>query len=327
MTRITRAAISAFLAAGALLAAADGAHAQQDFPSRPIKWIVPYLAGTSPDITVRITGDAMSKILGQPIVVENRGGVAGNLGAQLAAKAPADGYTWVYSSSPMATNMRMYRHPGFDVMKDFVHVGRIMQSDSVIVVHPDAGIATVKDLVERLRKNPGKLAYASGGVGSPSHMGAELLLAATKTKALHVPYKGASESTNAVAGKQVDFAIALVGPSLPHIQGGKLKPLAVLSSKRNARLDKVPTLAEAGVPGIALVSFGGLAVPKGTPAPVVNKVRDALTQALAMPDVRERLEATGASVVPSTPEEFAQSLQAEIALTEKLMKVANIEAQ
>ena len=327
MTRITRAAISAFLAAGALLAAADGAQAQQDFPSRPIKWIVPYLAGTSPDITVRITGDAMSKILGQPIVVENRGGVAGNLGAQLAAKAPADGYTWVYSSSPMATNMRMYRHPGFDVMKDFVHVGRIMQSDSVIVVHPDAGIATVKDLVERLRKNPGKLAYASGGVGSPSHMGSELLLAATKTKALHVPYKGASESTNAVAGKQVDFAIALVGPSLPHIQGGKLKPLAVLSSKRNARLDKVPTLAEAGVPGIALVSFGGLAVPKGTPAPVVNKVRDALTQALAMPDVRERLEATGASVVPSTPEEFAQSLQAEIALTEKLMKAANIEAQ
>jgi len=327
MTRITRAAISAFLAAGALLAAADGAQAQQDFPSRPIKWIVPYLAGTSPDITVRITGDAMSKILGQPIVVENRGGVAGNLGAQLAAKAPADGYTWVYSSSPMATNMRMYRHPGFDVMKDFVHVGRITQSDSVIVVHPDAGIATVKDLVERLRKNPGKLAYASGGVGSPSHMGSELLLAATKTKALHVPYKGASESTNAVAGKQVDFAIALVGPSLPHIQGGKLKPLAVLSSKRNARLDKVPTLAEAGVPGIALVSFGGLAVPKGTPAPIVNKVRDALTQALAMPDVRERLEATGASVVPSTPEEFAQSLQAEIALTEKLMKVANIEAQ
>jgi len=327
MTRITRAAVAAFLAAGALLAAADGAQAQQDFPSRPIKWIVPYLAGTSPDITVRITGDAMSKILGQPIVVENRGGVAGNLGAQLAAKAPADGYTWVYSSSPMATNMRMYRHPGFDVMKDFVHVGRIMQSDSVIVVHPDAGIATVKDLVERLRKNPGKLAYASGGVGSPSHMGAELLLAATKTKALHVPYKGASESTHAVAGKQVDFAIALVGPSLPHIQGGKLKPLAVLSSKRNARLDKVPTLAEAGVPGIALVSFGGLAVPKGTPAPVVNKVRDALTQALAMPDVRERLEATGASVVPSTPEEFAQSLQAEIALTEKLMKVANIEAQ
>jgi len=322
MTSITRAA-----AAALLFAAATGAHAQQDYPSRPIKWIVPYLAGTAPDTTVRITGEAMSKILGQPVVVENRGGVAGNIGAQLAAKAPADGYTWVYSSSVMATNMRMYRNPGFDVMKDFVHVGRITQSDSVIVVQPDSGIATVKDLVERLRKSPGKLAYASGGVGSPSHMGAELFLAATKTQALHVPYKGASESTNAVAGKQVDFALALVSPALPHIQGGKLKPLAVVSPKRNVRLEKVPTLAEAGVPGIALVSFGGLAVPKGTPAPVVQKMRDALAQALAMPDVREKLEAAGASVVPSTPEEFAQSLQAEIALTEKLMKAANIEAQ
>ena len=327
MKAITRTAVSALFVAGAALAVATGAQAQQDYPSRPIKWIVPYLAGTAPDTTVRITGDAMSKILGQPVVVENRGGVAGNIGAQLAAKAPADGYTWVYSSSPMATNMRMYRNPGFDVMKDFVHVGRITQSDSVIVAQPDSGIGNVKDLVERLRKSPGKLAYASGGVGSPSHMGAELFLAATKTQALHVPYKGASESTNAVAGKQVDFAIALVSPALPHIQGGKLKPLAVLSSQRNARLDKVPTLAEAGVPGIALVSFGGLAVPKGTPAPVVQKMRDALAQALAMPDVREKLEAAGASVVPSTPEEFAQSLQAEIALTEKLMKAANIEAQ
>jgi tripartite-type tricarboxylate transporter receptor subunit TctC len=327
MKAITRTAASALFFAGAALAAATGAQAQQDYPSRPIKWIVPYLAGTAPDTTVRITGEAMSKILGQPVVIENRGGVAGNLGAQLAAKAPADGYTWVYSGSPMATNMRMYRNPGFDVMKDFVHVGRISQSDSVIVVNPDSGIASVKELIERMRKSPGKLAYASGGVGSPSHMGAELLLAATGAQALHVPYKGASESTNAVAGKQVDFAIALVSPSLPHIQGGKLRPLAVLSPKRNARLDKVPTLAEAGIPGIALVSFGGLAVPKGTPAPVVNKVRDALAKALAMPEVREKLEASGTSVVPSTPEEFAQSLQAEIALTEKLMKAANIEAQ
>ncbi|VTU39020.1 Bug family tripartite tricarboxylate transporter substrate binding protein [Variovorax sp. RA8] len=322
----TRRVLVLAAAAATALATTAGAHAQ-DYPSRPIKWIVPYLAGTAPDTTVRITGDAMSKILGQPVVIENRGGVAGNIGAQLAAKAPADGYTWVYSGSPMATNMRMYRKPGFDVMKDFIHVGRITQSDSVIVVNPDSGITSVKQLVEHLRKSPGKMAYASGGVGTPSHMGAELLLAATGTKALHVPYKGASESTNAVAGKQVDFALALVAPALPHIQGGKLVPLAVLSPERNARLDKVPTLAEAGVPGISLVSFGGLALPKGAPAPVVQKVRDALAQALAAPEVREKLEANGAAVVPSTPEQFAQSLQAEIALTEKLMKVANIEAQ
>lgn len=326
MNETRRTLVFAAAAAATLFAAATAARAE-DYPSRPIKWIVPYLAGTAPDTTVRITGEAMSRILGQPVVIENRGGVAGNIGAQLAAKAPADGYTWVYSGSPMATNMRMYRHPGFDVMKDFIHVGRITQSDSVIVVQPDAGIASVKELVEHLRKSPGKMAYASGGVGTPSHMGAELLLAATGAKALHVPYKGASESTNAVAGKQVDFAVALISPTLPHIQGGKLRPLAVLSPARNPRLDQVPTLAEAGVPGISLVSFGGLALPKGTPAPVVQKVRDALAKALATPEVRERLEANGGTVVPSTPEEFAQSLRAEIALTERLMKVANIEAQ
>ncbi|MGK6310595.1 Bug family tripartite tricarboxylate transporter substrate binding protein [Variovorax sp. DT-64] len=326
MNKTCRAFVFAAAAAAASLAGTAAAEAQ-DYPSRPIKWIVPYLAGTGPDTTVRITGEALSKILGQPVVIENRGGVAGNIGAQLAAKAAADGYTWVYSGSPMATNMRMYRKPGFDVMKDFIHVGRITQSDSVLVVQPDSGITSVKELDEHLRQSPGKMAYASGGVGTPSHMGAELLLSATGTKALHVPYKGASESTNAVAGKQVDFAIALVSPALPHIQGGKLRPLAVLSPTRNSRLDKVPTLAEAGVPGISLVSFGGLALPKDTPAPVVQKVRDALTQALATPEVREKLEANGAAVVPSTPEEFAQSLRAEIALTEKLMKVANIEAQ
>ena len=204
MNKTRRAFVFAAAAAATSLAGTAAAQAQ-DYPSRPIKWIVPYLAGTGPDTTVRITGEALSKILGQPVVIENRGGVAGNIGAQLAAKATADGYTWVYSGSPMATNMRMYRKPGFDVMKDFVHVGRITQSDSVLVVQPDSGITSVKELVKHLRQSPGKMAYASGGVGTPSHMGAELLLSATGTKALHVPYKGASESTNAVAGKQVDF--------------------------------------------------------------------------------------------------------------------------
>ena len=306
--------------------ATPGAQAQ-DYPSKPIKWIVPYLPGTAPDTTVRIVGDAMSKILHQPVVVENRAGVAGSIGAQTAAKAPADGYTWLYSGSPMSASMRMYRTPGFDVMKDFIHIGRITQSDSVIVVTPDSGIATLQDLLERLRKNPGKLSYASGGVGTPSHMGTALLLAATNTDALHVPFKGASESTNAVLGKQVDFAIALVGAALPQIQGGKLKALAVLSNKRNARLGSIPTLADAGVPGVALYSFGGLSVPKGTPAPVVEKVRDTLAKALAMPEVSSKLESTGATVLPSSPEEYVESLRAEIGMTEKLMKAAKIDAQ
>lgn len=304
-----------------------GATLAQDFPSRPIKWIVPYLAGTAPDTTVRITAEALSDILRQPVVVENKGGAAGNLGAQIAARAPADGYTWVYSATPMATNMRMYRKPGYDVMKDFIHVGGITRSDVVLVVAADAGIHSARELIERARRQPGKLSYASGGVGTPAHMGAELILRSAGAQALHVPYKGASESANAVLGKQVDFALTISSVSLPHIQGGKMKALALTAPTRNPRLPDVPTLAEAGIPGVTLVSFGGLSLPAGTPAPVVQRVEEALRKALADPAVRAKLEANGAAVVASNREEYARNLASEIALTEKMMKVAGITPQ
>ena len=316
---------TALLAAAAL--ALPAAHAQQDYPSRPIKWIVPYLAGTAPDITVRITAEAMSDILKQPVVVENRAGAAGNLGAQLAARAPADGYTWVYSATTMSASMRMYRKPGYDVMKDFTHVGRITQSDVVLVVSPESGIHSAQELLEHAKKNPGKLSYASGGVGTPAHMGAELILASAGAKALHVPFKGATESANAVMSRQVDFALTLSSVSLPFIQAGKLVPLAITAPKRNPRLPNVPTLAEAGIPNVTLVSFGGLSVPAGTPAPIVKKIGDALDQALAKPEVRTRLEANGGIVVPAAGPEYAKDLEAEIALTEKMMRVAGIAAQ
>ncbi|WP_240788537.1 Bug family tripartite tricarboxylate transporter substrate binding protein [Ramlibacter henchirensis] len=316
----------AALLAGAALGLSTGAQAQ-DYPNRPIKWIVPYLAGTAPDTTVRIVADAMDDILKQPVVVENKGGAAGNLGAQIAAKAQPDGYTWVYSAAPMSTSMRMYRKPGFDVMKDFVHVGRIAQSDVLLVVNSESGITSVRELVERGRKNPGKLAFASGGVGSPAHMGAELMLNASGMEALHVPYKGASESANAVMGKQVDFALTIFSVSLPHIQAGKMNALAVMGPRRNPRLPNVPTAAEAGLTGINLVSFGGLSVPAGTPAPIVKRISDALNKALADPQVRAKLEANGSIVAPSTAQEYAQNLQAEIANTEAMMKAAKIEAQ
>jgi len=313
--------------AAAGLAFGGSAMAQEPYPSRPIKWIVPYLAGTAPDIMVRIAAEALSDTLRQPVVVENKGGAAGNLGAQIAARAPADGYTWVYSATPMATNMRMYRKPGYDVMKDFIHVGGITRSDVVLVVAADSGIQTAKELIERARRQPGKLSYASGGVGTPAHMGAELILKSTGVQALHVPYKGASESANAVLGKQVDFALTISSVSLPHIAGGKLKALAITAPTRNPRLPDVPTLAEAGIPGVTLVSFGGLSLPAGTPAPIVQRVSEALEKALADPAVRARLEANGAAVVASKSDEYARSLQSEIALTEMMMKVAGIAAQ
>ena len=308
--------------------ALSGASVQaQDYPNRPIRWVVPYLAGTAPDNTVRIVAEAMGTVLKQAVVVDNKAGAAGNLGAQLAARAAPDGYTWVYSASPMAASMRMYKKPGFDAMKDFTHVGRIAVSDLTVVVHPEAGIKSLKDLLERASKNPGKLSFASGGVGSPAHLGAELMLNAVGAEALHVPFKGASESATAVIGRQVDFALAISSVALPHIQAGRLVPLAVTGAQRNPRQAQVPTLIEAGLPGVQISSFGGLSVPAGTSAPLVKRLSEALSKVLAMPEVRSRLEAQGGMVAPSSPEEYRDALQAEIGLTERMMKSAKLEAQ
>jgi tripartite-type tricarboxylate transporter receptor subunit TctC len=312
--------------AAAVLAFSTTALAQ-NYPHRSIRWVVPYLAGTAPDNTVRVVAEAMSHILKQPIIVDNKAGVAGNLGAQMVAKAPADGYTWVYSATPMASNMRVYKKPGFDVMKDFTHVGRIAISDLTVVVSPDAGFKTIKDLMDRAKKEPGKFSYASGGVGSPAHMAAELMLGMAGVEALHVPYKGASESATAVIGKQVEFALAISSVAMPHINAGRLQALAVTGGQRNARQAQTPTLAESGWPGLSITSFGGLSVPSGTPAPVVKRIAEALNKALATPEVKARLEAQGGTVAPSSPEEYRDALQAEIGLTEKMMKSAKLEAQ
>lgn len=321
MPRLTR----RHLCCAALLLPVAGAMAQ-DFPSRPIKWVVPYLAGTAPDLTVRIVGEAMAVVLNQPVVVENRPGAAGNLGAQQAARAPADGYTWVYSGSPMAAGMVLYRKPGYDMLKDFTHLGRIGISDLTLVTHPDSGMKTVQDLVERARRNPGKLSYASGGIGSPAHLSAELLLSTAGVQAVHVPYKGASESVNAVIGKQVEFALTVTSVSLPHITAGKLVALAVTGAVRNPLQPKVPTLTESGV-AVKLVSFGGLSVPAGTPAAVARRIAEALNTALARSEVREKLESLGGQVAPSTPQEFTDALRAELALTERMVQVAGLEPQ
>lgn len=323
MPMITRRAL---LLTAAAAAAAPPVRAQ-DWPARPIHWIVPYLAGTAPDITVRIVAEAMSAQLKQPVVTENKAGAAGNLGAQIAARAPADGYTWVYSATTMASSMRMYRKPGFDVVKDFIHVGRIARSDLVLVAAPASGIASMADLVQRAKASPGKLTYASGGIGTPAHLGAELVLHAAGARALHVPFKGASESVNALLGNHVDFALAISSVALPFVANGQLKALAVTGRQRNAQMPQVPTLAEAGVAGVTLQSFGGLSVPRGTPEAVVRRIEQALAQALAVPEVRAKLEEQGGIVAPSTPAEYARSLQAEIGQTEKMMELAGLSPQ
>lgn len=312
------------LAASLWPAAWPALAADSDWPSRPIKWVLPYLAGTGPDITARTLAEAVSPLLGQPVVIENRAGAAGNIGARLVAHAPADGYTWIYSASPMAANMRMYANPGYDAVKDFHHITRLTTSDILLIVHPSSGIDTVRELVARARANPGKLDYASGGVGTPSHLGVELFLSAAGVQATHVPYKGATEMVNAVLGKQVGFAMPIFSVAFPHVQAGRLKALAVAGSQRNAALPELPTLAEAGVPGVSLTSWGGVSVPARTPDAIVAKIQAAFEQAMKKPAVRAVIEASGGSVSPSSPAEYARGFVQEIALTETMMKKAQL---
>ena len=299
----------------------------EGWPERPIKWIVPFLAGTSPDSTARVLAEGVSSILGQPVVIDNRAGAAGNIGARIAAKAPADGYTWVYSSAPMAANMRMYKVPGYDAMKDFRHIMRTTSADVALIVNAASGINSLDDLLARAKAAPGKLDYSSGGVGTPSHMGVELMLSSARASATHVPYKGASELVNAVIGNQVTFGMPILSVAYPQIVSGNLKALAIAGSTRNPQLPKVPTFAELGLPGVELTSWGGISVPAGTSDAIAARIQSAFEQALKQPSVRTGLLNAGGQITPLPPEAYTRGFLEEMALTETMMKRAGLSAQ
>ncbi len=315
---------AASLAAG--LPWATAANAQDSaWPARPIKWVVPYLAGTSPDTGARIVAEALARQLGQPVVIDNRAGAGGNIGARQVAKAPADGYTLLYSGSPMAAAMRMYRNPGYDVFKDFQHVLGMSRTDILLVVHADSGMHTLQDLAARARARPGALDYASGGVGTPSHLGVEMLASTMDLKVSHVPYKGATELVNAVLGQQVAFGAPLFSVAYPQVLAGRLLPLAIAGSQRNPRLPQVQTLAELGVPGVNLTSWGGVSVPAATPEPIVQRLRTALEQVLQQPKVIAQLEQEGGRVAITSAQAYVQGFEREIQFTQAMMQRVGIQ--
>ncbi|WP_295546950.1 tripartite tricarboxylate transporter substrate binding protein [uncultured Pseudacidovorax sp.] len=317
--------VGAGLAAAFAPLAAPLARAAEPYPNRPIKWVLPYLAGTGPDNTARILAEAVGPALGQSVVIENRGGAGGNIGAKLVARAPADGYTWIYSAAPMAANMFMYKSPGFDALKDFRHIMRLTSADVVLIVNADSDIRSVDDLMRQIRARPGKVEYASGGVGTPSHLGVEMFLDAIKGSALHVPYKGASELCTAVLGNQVVFGAPILAVAYPQIQAGRLRALAVTGPRRNAVLPQVPTLAEAGVPGVELTSWGGISVPAGTPDAVVERIQAAFAQALKQPRVIAQLQEQGGQVDIQEGSAYVDGFKREMRSTQAMMKKVGLE--
>ncbi|MDP9903010.1 Bug family tripartite tricarboxylate transporter substrate binding protein [Variovorax ginsengisoli] len=325
MTQLHRRQLLGSMAGCALLPLTS--FAADNWPDRPIKWIVPYLAGTAPDNTARVLAEGVATLLGQPVIIENRAGAGGNIGARLAAKAPPDGYTWVYSSSPMAANMRMYKVPGYDAMKDFRHIMRTTSSDVALIVNASSGIDSLDELLAHARAAPGKLDYSSGGVGTPSHLGVELMLSSTKARATHVPYKGASELVNAVLGKQVTFGMPILSVAYPQIVAGNLKALAIAGSTRNSLLPKVPTFAELGMPNVQLTSWGGISVPAGTSDAIVARIQGAFERALKQPSVMTGLVNAGGQITPLPPEAYTLGFLEEMTLTETMMKRAGLSAQ
>lgn len=296
-----------------------GVHAQT-YPNRPLRAIVPIAPGGGTDTTGRLVLTRLGEVLGQQIVVDNRAGGGGTIGAMLAAKAPPDGYTFLFGSiSTHAVNPAMYRKLPYDHIRDFAPVARIGTVPNVLVVHPALPVKTVADLLSHAKAHPGKINYGSAGIGSPPHLSMELLKSMTGVNIVHIPYKGAGPALTELLGGQTQVMCTSLAGQLPHIKAGRVRALAVTTATRNAQVPNVPTMIEAGVPGYEVTIWYAVFFPAGAPKAVVARLNSDLVKILNSPDMKERLAQIGVDPAPSTPEELAAFVKAE---TDKYTKVA-----
>ena len=322
-TRRTFAAAIAALAAAVPLAAS----AQAGYPNRPIKVIVPFAAGSTTDIIARAISDKMAQSLGQPVVVENKGGASGTIGqAQVAAAAP-DGYTVMIHSSSHTVSPHTFAKLPFDTLADFAAVTPISSTPNVLVISPGKNIKTLQELLANARANPGKLNFASAGQGSATHLNAEKFKLAAKIDAQNVPFKGSAEAVTEVMAGRVDYYFSPIAPVIGQIRNGQLVPLAVGSPKRAAALPNVPTTAEAGVPGSEFNFWIGMFVPAKTPKEIVDRLQAEVVKALATPEVKERFATLGADAWTLKPAEFDAYVREEIKSNAALVKAAGLEVQ
>lgn len=301
-----------FVAALAISAACLGPAMADDFPSQPIRLLVPYAAGGGTDALARVIAQAVSEKLGQQMVVDNNGTAGGNVATQQAAKAAPDGYTVLMANQgPMVVNPHLFKNVKVDPLTAFDPLTLIAAAPLVVVVPPSSPFTSFQALVEAAQKEPGKLTYGSAGNGSASHLATLLLAQTAKLDMVHVPYKGAGPALNDVMGGQTDFMITTLPSAVGLIEGGKLKPLAITTKARTKRFPEVPTIAESGWNDYDTSAWYGFVVPAGTPADIATKLRDATVEAIKSPTVISRLENEGAEPIGNSPAEFAAFMQAE----------------
>lgn len=301
---------------------ANPALAQKPYPTKTVRFISPFSAGGSTDILARLLGQKFSGDWGQPVVVENKPGAGGNVGAEVVAKSTPDGHTLLLSASSVAINPSLYARMAFDTRKDLAPVGLVGTVPNVIVVHPSLPVTTVQQLIALARKRPSGLEFASGGSGTGSHLIGELFQHMTNVKFVHVPYKGSGPATVALLSGECALAFNNLIAAIPHIHSGKMRALAVTSAQRSAFLPQVPTVAESGVPGFEADSWYGVFTTGRTPADVISVINRELVTTLAAPEVTRRLAQIGVTPKPLTPGEFQAFVEAEMTKWGKVVKLS-----
>ncbi|NYS12848.1 tripartite tricarboxylate transporter substrate binding protein BugE [Achromobacter xylosoxidans] len=319
-----KAALATALAGLCLSGAAQAADA---YPNKPIRLIVPFAAGGTTDIVARVVAEGLGRELGQPVVVENRGGGGGSIGADALARSTPDGYTLgVATVSTMATNPATNPKTPYNPLKDFAPITNMVNVPNVLTVNPAVPAKSVAEFVALLKANPGKYSYASSGAGGIGHLDGELFKSLTQTDMVHVPYRGSGPALNDVIAGQVNAQFDNLPSSMPHIQAGKLRALAIAAPKRLPALPDVPTFAEGGLPEMDNMAWYGLVAPAGTPQAVIDRIHDATVKALKDPKIAQRLADGGSLVDGNTPAEYAAQIKRELELRQRIAKERNIQS-
>ncbi|MES2564463.1 MAG: tripartite tricarboxylate transporter substrate binding protein [Pseudomonadota bacterium] len=307
-----------------LIGSIASVHAQS-YPAKPVRFIVPFSPGSGSDTIARIIASGFPEALGQQVLVDNRAGAAGNIGAELAAKAPADGYTMLLIILGHAANVALYKNLPYDLVRDFAPVIQFASTPAILVVHPSLPAKSVSELVALARAKPGAINYASGGVGTPTFIASELFKLQAKVSLLHVPYRSGGEALTSILSGETSVYFAPIAPALPHVRAGKLRGLAVTSSERLELLKEYPSVAESGYRGFQTGNWYGLVVPARTPPEIVATLNKVSLAVLKNPSVNKRLVDSGYVVIGDSPERFAAHIKSEIASLSKILKDVKVE--
>ncbi len=311
---------------GAILITPLTAAAQQ-YPTKAIRFVVPFAPGGGTDIIGRVVAQALNDALGQPVVVDNRGGAGSTLGTEIVAKSPADGYTILFGNISLAFNATLYTKLRYDTIRDLAPISLSAVQPNILVIHPGLPAKNLKEFIELARANPGKYNYASAGTGSGTHLAAELLKLQTKIDIVHVPYKGTGPALTDLLGGQINMMVSTFASALPHVKSGRMRALGVTTVKRSPAAPDVPTLIEGGVAGYDYSTWYGLLAPAGTPKPVIDMLNASNRKVLARDDIKQKLESQGVDPIVNTPAEFSAYMKSETEKWGKVVKATGAKAE